>query len=356
MPGGQRQLEREFSAVFFQAVQFGGSADETLRSAAAGASDSGLVRVSITVRHQQGEWLADHLFAGPPEHVARGLVAGDRVAVAPGQDDGVGGRLHQRAELFFAFTHGALGLPTVGHVARDHDGVSDDGFFVVGIITDIEVAPVQRGHLEPFLVMHLFPFEALVEMGFDDVLKCFLSPKVRHCGVENFLAGLPVRPAVGIVDGLIAVIRADQCEEFARGVDDGLVTFPHLLGRLAPADFMAELAVGGGQFGGTVFQSLVQFPQRDVGFPETTVMRFERRKSLHEKIRHRLELPLVLSQSQAGQHRSDGRLVVKPGDIQNPQAFGDGLAPQLIRQVQRLLALRRQVILQGSGVKLRNLK
>ena len=168
LPGSERQLQREFRAALFQAVQFDRSANKTLRNA---APDSGLMRASITVRHQKGEWLADDLFAGAAEHLTRGLVAGDHVAVAAGEDDGVGGRLHQRAELLFAFAHGPLGLPTVGHVARHHDGVSDGSFFVIRIITDFEIPPAQRGRLEPILVVHLFPFEAPVEKGFDAVPK-----------------------------------------------------------------------------------------------------------------------------------------------------------------------------------------
>src|SRR3989442_15124900 len=47
LPGSERQLQREFSTVLFQTVQFGRSANQMLRSAAADAPDSGLRRASI---------------------------------------------------------------------------------------------------------------------------------------------------------------------------------------------------------------------------------------------------------------------------------------------------------------------
>src|SRR5437870_8581824 len=71
--------------------------------------------------------------------------------------------------------------------------------------------------------------------------------------------------AIGIVDGFVAIVGSDQRQEFARGVDDGFVSFPHFLGCLAPGDFVAELAVGRGELGGAVLQRFIQLPQRKLG-------------------------------------------------------------------------------------------
>ena len=159
--------------------------------------------------------------------------------------------------------------------------------------------------------------------------------------------------AISVVDGFVAIVGSDQRQEFSRGVDDGFVAFPHFLGRLAPGDFVAELAVGGGELGGAALQRFIQLSQTDVGFEETAVMRFERRQRLHEEILDRLHVPLIFAQSDGGQQQSDGRLLMNLGDIQHAQPVRHGPASEFVGLVQRLLPFRLQVLLQGAGVLLR---
>src|SRR5947207_2272752 len=112
--------------------------------------------------------------------------------------------------------------------------------------------------MKPGLVMHLFAFEASVEVGFDYVPERGPTPDVFRGGADDFLAGFVMSLAVGVVGGFVAVIRTDEREKLARGVDDRLVAFPHLLRRFAPRNLVTQLAVGGGQFRGALFQRLVE--------------------------------------------------------------------------------------------------
>ena len=277
LPGRQGQFQRKFTSVPPDTVQLDRLANQPRRFTVADSLDPGRVVRSIAVRHQHADGMPHDLFQRPAEHRAGGLVAGDDDAVAVGQNDGVDGRLHQCAELFLAFPQRPLGPQSIRHVARHDDGVGDGGPLMVGVVTDVEIAPARRGHFKPGMVVHLFTFEALVEMGFDDVSEGGPAPEVFHGGAENFLPAFAMRLAISVVGGFVTVIRRDQREKFARGVDDGFVTFPHLFGGFAARNFVAELPIRGRQFGRPLFQRLVQVAQAVVGFMEAPVLRFKGR-------------------------------------------------------------------------------
>src|SRR5205814_10229545 len=119
-----------------------------------------------------------------------------------------------------------------------HDAVGDRRLLMIGIVTDVEKAAAWTRHFKPGMVMDLFAFEAVVQIGLDGVSEGVLAPDVFHGGAEYLLPALAVSPTIGVVGGFIAVIGGDERQEFARGVDDGFVALPHLLGGFAPRDFV----------------------------------------------------------------------------------------------------------------------
>src|ERR1051325_4462753 len=119
--------------------------------------------------------------------------------------------------------------------------------------------------------------------GLDDVSGGGRAPDVLDGRRQDLFPAFAVGLAEGVIGGLVAVVGSDQGKVFARGVDDGFVAFPHFLRGPAPGDFVAEVAVGGGKFGGPLFQRLVEHLQPGIGLMEPTMLCLKRQEGLGEE-------------------------------------------------------------------------
>src|SRR5688572_23778101 len=68
------------------------------------ACDSCLVQVTQVLRHQHGEWLADHLFAGVPEDSFRRGIDYEYRAVGIDRNDRIRGGIGHSTIMLFTFT------------------------------------------------------------------------------------------------------------------------------------------------------------------------------------------------------------------------------------------------------------
>lgn len=77
------------------------------------ACDSGLVEMTQILRHQHGEWLADHLFAGVAEDPFRGGIDYEYRAVGIDRNDRIRGGFGHSTIMLFTFAKRRFGSLTL---------------------------------------------------------------------------------------------------------------------------------------------------------------------------------------------------------------------------------------------------
>src|SRR5205823_12955488 len=104
----EREFEREFAAVFAQAAQLHRLANYPTFPGRAKSRDAFAVRFAISLRHEDGQRLAEHFVFAIAKNLLRSVVPGRDVPALIGQNDSVVCRLNEGAEAILARSQRAL--------------------------------------------------------------------------------------------------------------------------------------------------------------------------------------------------------------------------------------------------------
>src|SRR5262249_28833406 len=119
LPAGQRNLKREFGAVFSASGQLDLSADYVGLASGEVALDAVTVRLLEALRHQQCEWLAQRFRRRVAEHLFGGFVEVGDISLTVAGDNGVSSGFTHDAEFLLCCAQGLLRFLALGNVAVD---------------------------------------------------------------------------------------------------------------------------------------------------------------------------------------------------------------------------------------------
>ena len=105
--------------------------------------------VAVACGYQLRERLSDHFFIGVSEELGSRPIPREDASAMIGHDDGIAGRIHQRAEAVFALAEEVFGPFNLHGEFRDPDGATErvPKFFSIIRFREIGIRPLrQRSH------------------------------------------------------------------------------------------------------------------------------------------------------------------------------------------------------------------